>query len=534
MSRFSTLYLLALFWLGLGYLTILPVFEGFDETAHYSSLRQITDAHTIPVFGKSYIIQDIYDYKGPLPYGSLLPPFDQYGMTYKSFFKDSTASSNYSELYRNTPSAFRYAPGRELNWQAQHPPLFYILFSPLISLTDHFSLVTQFLVLRSICLLVAITGLALGLRTIKNSTAAYNSIFIGFLVYPIIFPMMFPEFARLGNDSFCLLLTGFLAYLFSLWLPRLKSGKLPILIGITLGVGLSLKALFIPIGMALGFMLLLQFRKKLFEKETFLIALHIILPAICIGSGWYIYNYLTYGELSGGYDSILLAKQGGLAVNWKKNFSLYEVLRGLVAVFVSWSWGGTWSLTRLNPLLHLPLLLLTLWVISAYIIQLRRRAIEDIAWLPVWLIAAFGFGFIYHIVISVVLKGNGNTAGWYLHVLLPWMAIAVGMGITSIWQHQKARLLLASLLIYAVCFHIMALWSEFALFTGCAIKGDDKYYLFTQPYFCLGQISILFERMHILAWPNLATLSFGSSIICITYLAYFYARQKAKMPVLSA
>ena len=48
---FFMFYLLALLFMGLAYLAILPPFEGFDETAHYSSIRQIADTATIPLYG---------------------------------------------------------------------------------------------------------------------------------------------------------------------------------------------------------------------------------------------------------------------------------------------------------------------------------------------------------------------------------------------------------------------------------------------------------------------------------------------------
>ena len=47
------LYFLTLFFVGFGYLAILPAFEGFDENAHYSSIRQIADIGTIPIYGAS-------------------------------------------------------------------------------------------------------------------------------------------------------------------------------------------------------------------------------------------------------------------------------------------------------------------------------------------------------------------------------------------------------------------------------------------------------------------------------------------------
>jgi len=49
------LYFSTLFFIGLGYLAILPAFEGFDENAHYSSVRQIADMGTIPIYGESFL-----------------------------------------------------------------------------------------------------------------------------------------------------------------------------------------------------------------------------------------------------------------------------------------------------------------------------------------------------------------------------------------------------------------------------------------------------------------------------------------------
>jgi len=54
-------------FLGLGYLAILPPFEGFDETAHYSSIRQIADTATIPFYGSSFIDQKIEQYMKAAP-----------------------------------------------------------------------------------------------------------------------------------------------------------------------------------------------------------------------------------------------------------------------------------------------------------------------------------------------------------------------------------------------------------------------------------------------------------------------------------
>ena len=69
------LMLAAILLVGIGYLAILPPFEGFDEYVHYSSVRQVADTQTLPIFGRSFVDQSVVDYasRGPLPWSSWSP-----------------------------------------------------------------------------------------------------------------------------------------------------------------------------------------------------------------------------------------------------------------------------------------------------------------------------------------------------------------------------------------------------------------------------------------------------------------------------
>jgi len=62
----------AILLIAVGFLAVLPPFEGFDETAHYSSIQQIADTGTIPRYGQSFLSLTVTDYglHGPLPYSS--------------------------------------------------------------------------------------------------------------------------------------------------------------------------------------------------------------------------------------------------------------------------------------------------------------------------------------------------------------------------------------------------------------------------------------------------------------------------------
>jgi hypothetical protein len=520
------LYLLTLLFMGLGYLAILPAFEGFDETAHYSSIRQIADMRTIPIYGASFLDQEAADYQGPSPYNSGMPPFDQ-GMTYSKFFAQSDLVEHYLSAYRQSSAPSLFLPSQAQNWQAQHPPLYYMLLAPLEKATESFSFVTRVFLLRLASFLIALGGVALGLLAIRQSGATLKTdpSIVGFMLYPLVLPMFFPEFTRIGNDSLCIFLVGAIAFLLSKWLKDENNNRLSLVLGVALGLGLLTKAFFIPIMVALGAFLLVR---MFLDKRATMRSTHwknltlIFLPALLIGSGWYAYKFMAFGNLIGSADAIALANKGGLLANLKQNFSSYAVVRGLVVTFVSYSWAGTWSLTRLPALLQAPLLVLAVWSFGAFAQQLKRRPLTDIAWLPVWLFGMFGGGFLYHAIIGVALSGNGQTPGWYLHILMPWVAPALGIGLYPLLQNPRTKPFLIGLLIYAVLFQIMAIWSQFALFTGCATKGDDKSYTFSGHSFCLDKAHTLTERLSVLGWPVLAAVGFIGGLICVLSLVFVW------------
>ena len=349
---FASIYLIGLLGVGIGYISITPLFEGFDETAHYSSLREISDTGQIPVYGKSYLDQSVLDYRGPVHYDTGLPPFDR-GLVYPKFFAQPELVENYLKIYRRPAPRAAYRLGNELNWQAQHPPLYYLLLARLLPVLDTFSFTAQFFLLRLTSYVLALCGVAFGLLAVNqpDQPPERNPAVIGFILYPIILPMFFPEFARLGNDSLCLFFAGLAAYFLALWLKDDRNTRKSLAVGVALGLGLLTKAFFLPITLALGIFLAIRLSQ---DKENLTIksgrfrsSASIFLAAIVVGGGWYIYKLLLYGEFTGSDDSIRLAHQGGMIAAFKDHFSAIQLLRGAVMPFASYQWPGTWSVARL-------------------------------------------------------------------------------------------------------------------------------------------------------------------------------------------
>jgi hypothetical protein len=521
-----SLYFIALFFMGLFYIATTPVFEPFDEMAHYSSVRQIAYEAKIVKRSESFLDRLVVeDYQGPDLYSSGNPPFDD-GMVYYKFFNRQDLVDSYIKNRQVIPPA-SFTPGQKNNWQSQHPPLYYALMAPVLRLVDRQSLITQVFVLRSFSFLLALCGVALGVLAIIQRGRADPltqklPLLLGFFIYPFMLPMFFPEFARIGNDSLCLFLVGLLAYLLSKWLANSDRVKYSVAIGLTLGIGLLTKALFVPIAAAtfMFIIIYLLIERRAYETPVKLASSfsYILLPTIAIGGVWYGYNYLVLGDLSGNHVAIELAQKGGFFANIANTFSITTFLSSIARVPVTYAWAGTWSLAHLPYALYIPIMAALAWVASAFCLRLRKVPLSDTAWLSVWLIFFFMLGISWHVLINMAVERNANTPGYYMHILLPFVAPVIGLGAQSIWRNKKSKLLFFGLLAYCVIFHFIAIWCQLALYTGCAIKGDDKHYQFQSDLLCFDQAPQMLDNLSVLGYPLLGAIGFIGWTVCSVLL----------------
>jgi Dolichyl-phosphate-mannose-protein mannosyltransferase len=524
------IYLLSLLLIGVGYIAIMPPFEGFDETAHFASLRQIADTGAIPLYGRSFLPQDIADYRGPAAYSTIAPPFDS-RLVYAKFFAQPDMVARFVQDYRRPQPHPPFVPSQQVNWEAQHPPLYYLLLAPVLRLVEPAAFVSQILVLRLISYLFAVAGVFFAMMAIPSSDSSIEprAAFAGFLLYPIMLPMFFPEFARLGNDSLCLLFAGAAAFSLAKGLADERSLVWPMALGTSLGLGLLTKAFFLPITFAIGVFLLLRLWRTRGDGASWRLewrnaCTSLALPVL-IGGGWYLRDYLAYGDFSGNGDAIHIAATGGIWATLKQHHSLFAFVRGVAVMIVTWVWAGTWSLVRIPPLLYAPLFLLLIVTIGGYLKQLKGTPLTRPEWLPVLLFASLSIGLFYHVV-EMVAIGGGGTGGWYLHILMPWVAPALGLGAYTVLKRTWQRQLFTVLVVFALLFQAMAIWAQIALFTGCAVKGDDKSYVFSGHSFCVDQYATVFDRLSIIGWPWLAGAGFGGGLLCIVWFVLQLNRQR--------
>ena len=231
-------------------------------------------------------------------------------------------------------------------------------------------------------------------------------------------------------------------------------------------------------------------------------------PAVIIGGGWYVYSYLVYGSFSGSNLGIWLAQRGGLLTNLGDTFSLATFVRGLATAVVTYLWGGTQSLAHLPYLTYAPLLVALGCIVVAFCFRLRKIPLADPLWLSMWLAVAFVLGICGHAVTNMAVGGNGNTPGWYLHILAPFLAPAMGVGVDFLFRNSKSKRIFFGFAAYAAIFSCVAIWFQLALFSGCAVKGDDKHYLFQSKYLCFDNVATVVDGISLFGYPVLAGLGF--------------------------
>jgi hypothetical protein len=514
-QRIIILWFASMLSMGFFQLSTIPIFEGFDESGHYSAIRQIAYVGKIPMRDESYMDVLVHGYQGPLPYDSGTPPFDR-GMVYGKFVRDQRLVDAYRAQYRETAPPARFVPSAEPNnLYRQHPAIYYVLMAPILRLVDGTSMVTQVFILRLVSYLLALSGVALGIVAICKRHSIEpgehgSFLLLGFLIYPFLLPMFFLQFARLGIDSLCLFLVGLLAYLLSRWLESGREPKFSLSIGVVLGAGLLTKAFFIPVALAIFMYLLIPAFAALrvkpdLSKQTVAI-LTVFLPAVAIGGGWYVYNYVMFGSYSGSNLGIWLAQRGGLLANLGGTFTWAAFGRGLATAGVTYIWGGTQSLAHLPYLLYVPLLAAVVSIFAAFCFRLAKLPLLDPLWLSMWLAVFFALGICWHAASNLAINGNANTPGWYFHILSPFLAPAIGVGVHSLFRYNRSRKALLAIVVYGAIFTCLAAWFQLALFSGCATKGADKHYLFPSQFFCVDNASMVVDGINLLGYPVLAGL----------------------------
>lgn len=514
--------------LGVVFICFLPPWEGYDEVAHYSYAQQVADTGQAPSIEQGKLTKDVETYKGlaPTPYSTTLPFDENGGITYRSWFSRADASQ---ALPHEPPSTGRlFSAGSASNWQAQHPVLYYWLIAPLVSMTADFSWTAQLFILRLLSWSLAFAGMVISVwataRAVRVVRPELNGTFNKIaLAWPLLFPGVFPEFARLGNDSLVVLL---FSLVWALLVQRLISTQRLywyVGLGVLLGLGGLTKVTFLPVSVAVfGWLLWMGAQVPTWKQRLYgwFGALLVIAVYFSMNVEGYLTNLSQRGSLSGLVE--LSGSEAPGALFWVGALDHpLEVIKGMLGMIMTFIWGGTASSAYPPVMFVLPgvLILIGLVVLSVGLLRGRSR---DLFILALMIIGAVTGGLIYYLLVRVAVTGVGAGApGWYLHTLIAPLSLLLAGG----WQIIETRIpfsraLWRTWLLYMACFSASVAWLQLTLFAGCSFKtADSRMYSFTDPS-CLRNVPELYQRLGMLAYPKPGFLLVGVALILIGWAVW--------------
>jgi hypothetical protein len=436
--------LLAVAFAGIAHVALLPPFEGFDETAHWSYIQQLADTDRIPVYGQDRLSGDLATYDGPMAAGE--------GQPYAAWLATHRQVAGAS----NGPT--RFSEGSDLNWQAQHPPLFYALMVLPYHALAGLPWRVHLLGLRLVAWAAAFAGFALSVLTTQRMLMRLGVTGWRLLLppaWPFLFPEFFPEFGRLTNDALCLLLVACLWWMLQAWLAQGGSRARALWLGTVLGAGLLTKAFFLPVTVGVALLLGIVAWRRGGWRDSVLVPV----VALAIGGFWYVATWRATGSVIGANDMIALQARGGMLAGLRAHADAARYAAGVARILGTFAWAGTWSFAHPPALLVAPVAALPIVALVGFLRRRPWRHMETLA--PLLIVAPVIAGLLYHLLGRLAATGEGTgTPGWYLHIFVGPLSLVLAMGVPS------ARFA-APLLGYAALFSAGVAWLQLAFFSGC-------------------------------------------------------------------
>jgi hypothetical protein len=468
MRWISAELLLASLLIGLAHIAGLPATEGMDEIAHYSYIQQIAKTGTVPRFGDK-MFQDAEDARNIL-------------WENRNVLADPKIIKRVRQALKvpRDPAATG-KPGDRENWEVeQQPPFYYMLLTPAYLLSERWSLVGQFALLRGLSYLAAWLSLCFAVFVADKSFPAPGpgrAMVTAPALWPFVFPGWFPEMARIGNDSLvALLVASAIAVIICAPIRRWSTW---LLLGAICGLGALTKLTFLPFLAAIALLLLYRTWWRDASPWKFL---GFLASVLAVAGWWYFQRSVETGMLFATPENLWLSERGGLIAGLMEHFSVDALAWAIPAAGMSFLWMGTQSYIT-PPLIALaPLVVLLLLISWAYLVGFHSYRMYPLVQITPLALGIWCLAISYPILVLMGLYGRvplgflgyGGYPGWYLHSFAPALAPVIGIAITTFARNRLVRTVVCLLLAYDIVFLFGATFMQFLSFTGCGLSNFNN------------------------------------------------------------
>ncbi len=319
---------------------IFPPFTGHDEVAHYAYLQTVAEEHRIPV------LPDMTDWpppnveNPPPPPGDYLPDYFYRYCLYVLYW-DRCEPNN--EAYLRSPfHVVFYTMGVGLKpvgyqYAATHPPLYYILLTPLYWLSEGASPETRLYLFRFAAIPFGLLTILFAYLTVRALFPRDTFLAITVPAYVAFQPQISYEAAMLNNDILAIALFSWILYLLVSGIRDQFPARTAVLLGFAFGLALLAKGTSMTAAPLIAVAIVVGVGMR---NVRAWLARGVIVAGIAalLAWPWYLHMYRTYGNFDGFAQLQALQwwnywgreKPGFWELFWNRDFAV-------------WRWRETWG-----------------------------------------------------------------------------------------------------------------------------------------------------------------------------------------------
>jgi len=443
---------------GVFYCSILPVWEGYDEPFHFAFVQYLVSSHHLPV-PTTLVSREIQAslHSLPLPWTLQKQGYANPTVTHDAFWKLNVQQrEQLQRQFRQIPREWGEEPATEpiRNYEAQQPPLYYVLFSLLLRGMNSLELPSCVWLLRVLSVLgVSILvplGYLVALNMLGNEKTA-----LGIVALATMMPELMVNISRIGNESLAIVLYTLLVYAtFKVVEGPRHFGYLQV-VGLVLGLGLLTKAYFLTALPSLFVIVAWCFLRWPKSRKTLVLQSGVAMAITAAVSGsWYWRAHRVLGSWSGLSSDAALrtaSKSDLLRQVWHVNW-----LSAAISVVLSHIWYGAWSFLRVSN--HVYLLFGGVMFLAAVgtlilLVRLWKTPTSEESGLLfreqfIVLICFYGFfclGLAYQVLTLFMSEGVSASTGWYIYCLVIPELILAYCGLRAALPSGLHRWILPSL-----------------------------------------------------------------------------------------
>ena len=463
------LAILAFLLRGAFYCVEQPIWEGFDEWAHFGYIQRIAHSGRLPSRAEPVSAQ-LRRAVEVAPASEVAAP-SAGSLTYDAYWRLPPAERINREVeLRGLRFSYKSAAGGGrvlMQYEAQQPPLYYLLLAvPLLAMNDA-SVPAQVLALRLVSLMLSAAGVLL-CYSLASKIPACRRAAIPVLLLLASWPGLVVDVSRIGNDGLAMAL-GSATILCLFRIARRGSGMRDwVLAGAVLGAGLLTKSYMLALLPLLPLVALAQaLGRKPKPRAAWGCALALALVGLVAG-WWYVGAWQVTGTFSGEQidaAAVRFGLAGKLAA-----IRTIDWARVLDSVATTHIWTGGWSFLGVRSWMYR--VFESLAVAAGVGLALLAGRISRRAWrrgalgdgeLRLCIAACaylfFSLGIAYFAIVVFLTHGISTALGWYLDGIAGAEAALFACGITGLLGIRRGvgcvagtALLAAALDIYTVQF----------------------------------------------------------------------------------